>query len=332
LKRFTSELKKLTKHTISLYGELLKVMIPVMILVRLAVEFGAIEVVGKLIAPVMGWVGLPGEMGFVWVTAMIVNIYAGAAALLTILPEYPLTIAQATILGSMILIAHSLPIEQRIAQKAGAGFLFTLSLRIIAAMLYGIMLSVFYSKFAEFQQPAEVVFLSLAPPAQDWLSWAISSIKSLWSIFWIIFVLLFGLRLLDILKITPLLAKALSPFLRLMGIGEKATSMTVTGALLGISYGGALIIQEARSGNLAEKDIFLSLSFMCLCHGLIEDTLFVMAFGGHYSGLLIGRFVFSLLAIMVLSQVVNKMPHLAFQRYLSSKPGYGANQTNAGQA
>lgn len=332
MKRLTDEVKKLTKHTISLYGELLKVMIPVMILVRLAVEFGAIEVVGKLIAPVMGWVGLPGEMGFVWVTAMIVNIYAGAAALLTILPEYPLTIAQATILGSMILIAHSLPIEQRIAQKAGAGFLFTLSLRLIAAMLYGIMLSAFYSNFTEFQKPAEVVFLSLAPPAQDWFSWAVSSIKSLWSIFWIIFVLLFGLRLLDIFKITPLLAKALSPFLRLMGIGEKATSMTVTGALLGISYGGALIIQEARSGNLTEKDIFLSVSFMCLCHGLIEDTLFVMAFGGHYSGLLIGRFVFSLLAIMVLSQVVNKMPHLAFQRYLSSQPGYSASQTNAGKA
>jgi hypothetical protein len=301
-----------------------------MILVRLAVEFGAIEVVGKLIDPVMGWVGLPGEMGFVWVTAMIVNIYAGAAALLTILPEHPLTIAQATILGSMILIAHSLPVEQRIAQKAGAGLLFTLSLRLLAAILYGIVLSALYSKFAEFQKPAEVVFLSLAPPAQDWLSWSISSIKSLWSIFWIIFVLLLGLRLLDIFKITPLLAKALSPFLRLMGIGEKATSMTVTGALLGISYGGALIIQEARSGNLAEKDIFLSLSFMCLCHGLIEDTLFVMAFGGHYSGLLIGRFVFSLLAIMVLSQVINKMPFMACQRYLFSKSNYSTNQTAAG--
>ena len=331
LKRLTGELKKLTKQTLSLYCELLKVMIPVMILVRLAVEFGAIEVVGKLIAPIMGWVGLPGEMGFVWVTAMIVNIYAGAAALLTILPEYPLTIGQATILGSMILIAHSLPVEQRIAQKAGAGIFFTLSLRLIAAMLYGMMLSAFYSNFADFQKPAEVVFLSLAPPAQDWLSWAVSSIKSLWSIFWIIFVLLFGLRLLDILKITPLLAKALSPFLRLMGIGEEATSMTVTGALLGISYGGALIIQEARSGNLTEKDIFLSLSFMCLCHGLIEDTLFVMAFGGHYSGLLIGRFIFSLLAIMVLSQVVNKMPQLAFQRYLFSRSGYSASQTTAGQ-
>jgi len=330
MKRLTCEVKKLTGDTLSLYGELLKVMIPVMILVRLAVEFGAIEFVGKLIAPVMAWVGLPGEMGFVWVTAMIVNIYAGAAALLTILPECPLTIAQATILGSMILIAHSLPIEQRIAQKAGAGLFFTLGLRLIAALLYGMILSAFYSGFAEFQQPAKVVFLELAPPSQDWLSWAVSSIKSLWSIFWIIFVLLFGLRLLDILKVTPIMAKSLSPFMRLMGIGEKATSMTVTGALLGISYGGALIIQEARSGKLEEKDVFLSLSFMCLCHGLIEDTLFVMAFGGHYSGLLIGRFIFSLFAIMILSQVINKMPSLAVQRYLFSKPDGSANQTATG--
>jgi len=69
--------------------------------------------------------------------------------------------------------------------------------------------------------------------------------------------------------------------LAIYGISEKATSMTATGALLGISYGGALIIQEVRSGNLTDKDIFLSASFMYLCHGLIEDTLFVMTFGGH---------------------------------------------------
>lgn len=317
--KLLSGTKKLLKDTVSLYWELLKVMVPVMILVRVAVSLGAIELIGKAISPVMSWVGLPGEMGFVWVTAMIVNIYAGAAALLTILPEYPLTVAQATTLGAMILIAHSLPVEQRIAQKSGAGFIFTLMLRLVSALVYGIILSTIYAGFSEFQQPAKVVFLEVLPPSQDWLSWAYSSAKSLWSIFWIIFVLLLGLRLLDIFRITPLLAKALSPFLRLMGIGEKATSMTVTGALLGISYGGALIIQEARTGKLAEKDIFLSLSFMCLCHGLIEDTLFVMTFGGHYSGLLVGRFLFSLVVIMLLAQVINRLPRLTFYRYLFRK-------------
>ena len=317
--KLLSGTKKLLKDTVSLYWELLKVMVPVMILVRVAVSLGAIELIGKAISPVMSWVGLPGEMGFVWVTAMIVNIYAGAAALLTILPEYPLTVAQATTLGAMILIAHSLPVEQRIAQKSGAGFIFTLMLRLVSALVYGIILSTIYAGFSEFQQPAKVVFLEVLPPSQDWLSWAYSSAKSLWSIFWIIFVLLLGLRLLDIFRITPLLAKALSPFLRLMGIGEKATSMTVTGALLGISYGGALIIQEARTGKLTEKDIFLSLSFMCLCHGLIEDTLFVMTFGGHYSGLLVGRFLFSLVVIMLLAQVINRLPRLTFYRYLFRK-------------
>ena len=307
---------KLLRETIILYWELLKVMVPVMILVRIAVEFGVIEVIGKAITPVMQWVGLPGEMGFVWVTAMVVNIYAGAAALLTLLPEHPLTIAQATVLGSMILIAHSLPIEQRVAQKAGAGMLFTLGLRLTAALVYGMLLNIIYSGFPEFQKTAEVVFLPVSPPAQEWLPWALNSVHTLISIFWIILALLFVLNLLDLLKITPLISRILSPFLRLMGIGEKATSMTMAGTLLGLSYGGALIIQEARSGNLPEKDIFLSLAFMCLCHSLIEDTLFVMAFGGHYSGLLIGRFLFSLIVMMGLARLINSLPELTFRKYL----------------
>lgn len=316
MSRIVPATKKLLRDTISLYWELIKIMVPVMILVRLCVEFGVIEVLGRVISPVMQLVGLPGEMGFVWVTAMVVNIYGGAAALITLLPQHPLTVAQATVLGSMILIAHSMPIELRVAQKAGAGILFTTCLRLVCALGYGMLLSVLYAGVTQFQQPAEVVFLSIHPAPQDWLPWALSSVKSLLSIFWIILVLLFVLNMLDVLKITPLIAKVLSPFLRIMGIGEKATAMTMVGVMLGLSYGGALIIKEARSGSLSEKDIFLSVCFMCLCHSLLEDTLFVMAFGGHYSGLLVGRFIFSLIVIMALARLINAIPALTFRRYL----------------
>ena len=48
----------------------------------------------------------------------------------------------------------------------------------------------------------------------------------------------------------------------------------------------------------------------------IEDTLFVMAFGGHYSGLLIGRFAFSLVVMMGLARIVHSLPALTFRRYL----------------
>jgi len=291
----------------------------VMLLVRVAVELGAIDLVGRWIAPVMSLVGLPGEMGFVWVTAMLVNIYAGAAALLMLLPTVPLTIAQATVLGAMILIAHSLPIEQRIAQKAGAGFLFTLVLRLSAALFYGIVLNLVYAEFAGMQQPAEVVFLQLTPPAASWDTWALASIKSLWAIFWIILALLTGLRLLDLAGVTSLLARVLTPLLRLMGIGTTATSMTVTGSLLGISYGGALILREVRSGKVSAKDVFLSLCFMCICHSLIEDTLFVMAFGGHWSGLLVGRFLFALLVTTLLAQLVRRLSSSTVERFLFAR-------------
>lgn len=309
-------IKTLLKESLSLYWELLKIMVPVMIVIRLAVQFGAIEALAKVIDPVMYWVGLPGEMGVVWVTAMTVNIYAGAAALLALLPDHPLTVAQATVLGSMILIAHSMPIEGRIAQKAGAGLLFTTTLRLTGAMTYGFLLSHIYSGLEVLNQPAVALFLPQGPPPADWLGWAVSSGRSLISIFWIILALIFCLKLLDVLKITPWIARALTPFLQIMGISDKATAMTMAGTLLGLSYGGGLIIKEARSGGLPEKDIFLSLSFMCLCHSLIEDTLFVMTFGGHWSGLLIGRFLFSLLVMMALAKIVHGLSQLTFRRYL----------------
>jgi len=321
MKQTYAALLGLLKESGSLYLELLKVMVPVMVLVRVAVELGAIELVGRRVAPVMGLVGLPGEMGFAWVTAMLVNIYAGAAALLTLLPTVPLTVAQATILGTMILIAHSLPVEQRIAQKAGAGFLFTLVLRLVAALVFGVVLNLIYAGFDSMQQPAQVVFLQLSPPAASWGAWALASLKSLWSIFWIIFALLTLLRLLDRIGVTPLIARALTPLLRLRGIGSTATSMTVTGSLLGISYGGALILKEVRSGKVSAQDVFLSLCFMCICHSLIEDTLFVMAFGGHWSGLLVGRFLLALVLTSLLALVVRRLSSRTVERFLFGKAG-----------
>ncbi len=316
MKPLVLTLKEIAKDGVRLYLELLKVMVPVMVLVRVAVELGAIELTGRLVAPVMGLVGLPGEMGFVWVTAMLVNIYAGAAVLLTLLPTVPLTVAQATVLGAMILIAHSLPVEQRIAQKAGAGFLFTLVLRLVAALVYGVLLNLVYTGFESMQQPARVVFLHLTPPAAGWGEWLVAGVRSLWSIFWIILTLLAALRLLDRFGVTARIARLLQPVLRLMGIGTMATSMTVTGSLLGISYGGALILQEVRSGKVSARDVFLSLCFMCICHSLIEDTLFVMAFGGHWSGLLVGRFLFALLLTGLLARLVHRLPARTVECFL----------------
>ena len=55
---------------------------------------------------------------------------------------------------------------------------------------------------------------------------------------------------------------------------------------------------------------------MGLSHALIEDTLLMMILGGHISGVLWGRLIFSLIAIYLLVRVVSRLSESAFDRYL----------------
>ncbi|WP_135077569.1 nucleoside recognition protein [Terasakiella sp. SH-1] len=311
--------KKPVCDSVTLYWELLKVMVPIMILVRLGVEFGMIEVIAQIFTPFMDLVGLPPEAGIIWTTAMLVNIYAAMVALVTLLPEAPMTIAQVTVLGTMILIAHSLPIEQRIVQKAGPSFTATTALRVAGAMALGAILNVFYSSFNMLSEPAHIDWLPATEANATWQEWAIDSAISLFTIFWIILALVIVLKAFEDLKINDLISKVLSPLLSLLGISNHAIPVTLIGVVLGLGYGGALILREAKEGNMSKQDIFLSLSFMCLFHSALEDTLLIFALGADLSGILIARFLFAFIVVFLLSQLVKRLPQPLFDKILFSK-------------
>jgi len=94
----------------------------------------------------------------------------------------------------------------------------------------------------------------------------------------------------------------------------------MTGVLLGMTFGGGMIVREAKSGTLGHRTIFLSLLFMSLCHGLIEDTLFALILGGHISGILFARIVMAVLVTMALNQIIRAIPEPLFYRYFFRKP------------
>ena len=64
-----------------------------------------------------------------------------------------------------------------------------------------------------------------------------------------------------------------------------------------------MLIKEARSGHLSQRDIFLTLGFLGLCHSIIEDTLLVFLLGADLSGILWARVVFALLVIGLLARM-----------------------------
>lgn len=300
---------------------LFKIMIPTLIVIKLLEEVGGITLLGQLLEPVMGWVGLPESMGIVWATTLLTNIYTGMLIFFTQSIDEGLTVAQITVLSGMMLMAHGLPVEARIAQKAGIRLSFTLILRIGGALLYGFLLNIVYSAGDWLQQPNQLLWqpdnIEATTHESTSLSmWAIEQVQGLFAVFVIICLLLTALKLLRIIGFERLIGWLLSPLLKLLNIGREATTITMVGITLGLSFGGGLLIKEVNAGHIAKQDVFSSMGLLALCHSIIEDTLLVMLLGAHISGALWLRILFAVTVIALLSRWLLKRSSAFKERYL----------------
>lgn len=301
--------------------DLFKIMIPVVIAVKILQELELISWLAAPLSPVMQTVGLPGEMGLVWATALINNIYSGLIVFLSLVQDQPISAAQATVLGTMILVAHSMPVELRVVQSSGPRLCFQLLIRMGAALLMGFVLHLLYDNFNLLQEPANILLTPDSSAIEKTIpQWAFGEIKNLISIFGIILTLLVVMKILTKLRILQAMDFLLRPLLKLMGIGSKASALTVVGLTMGLSYGGGMIIHETKSGRINKKDVFYSLTLMSLCHSIIEDTLLLMMIGGHVSGLFWGRLVFSILIVAALVQLTKIIPESFSDKYLWGNP------------
>ena len=294
---------------------LFKIIVPISIATRFLQQWGVVDQLGIFLGPVMELVGLPGQMGLVWATAMVTNIYGGMVVFASLAPGLDLTVAQVTVLGTMVLVAHALPVELRIAQKAGTRFRATALIRVFGALLLGWLLHFTYQMTGTLQEANRALW---NPPAVDptWSAWMVAELRTMLMIFLIILTLMAVLKVMKAVGITALMTRLLEPLLKLLGMSREAAPVTIIGMTLGLSYGGGLIIQEAQSGRLSKRDLFASVTLMGLCHSIIEDTLLVMVLGAHLSGIFWGRLIFSLLVVFVLVRLINRLPEHLFERYL----------------
>ncbi|MFP4392229.1 MAG: hypothetical protein ACOC43_03430 [Desulfohalobiaceae bacterium] len=311
---------KLIREALQVSLILFKIMIPILILVRLLQELGWIAYLALPLEPLMGLVGLPSEMGLVWATALVNNIYGGAVVFLSLAPEHSLSVAQVTVLCTLILVAHALPVEVKIAQEAGTRFIFQALMRICGALILGFILHAVYSLTGWLQQESALFWQGGINPRPGLGQWALEQLRNLGFIFCIILALIALMRILNRLRITELLVWLLKPLLRFLGIGKEAAPLTIVGMTMGLTYGGGLIIHEAKSGRVQPKDVFASLSLMGLTHSLIEDTLLMLMLGGHLSGILFARLIFSLLLIALLVRCLPRLSKTFVHRFLFKLP------------
>ena len=297
-------LSRFKKARFSLFT-LYKIMIPFSLASYALAKLGWLPYLGALCEPLVGFLDLPPEAGLIWASCMAVNMYAGLAIAPVLLAGVELTVTQATVLGSIILIAHSLPVEVSIAKKATVPVWQTLTLRIFGALIYGKILSLtipllFTESISSLRLPA-----GTSPHEIPFTDWFFEQLLMYGAMALIITGLIFLLDILKALHIERLFLIILHPLLKQIGISNKGSSMLLIGLFLGISYGGSLIIEQVQSGECEPNDAYLSMNFLSLCHSVIEDTILMMLLGGALFGLLYGRVVFAFIAIAILNSFIS---------------------------
>lgn len=291
MKKALKLLSGLAKNTLSTGWVLFRVMVPALLLVRLVSLLGVLEPLGGLMAPVMRAAGLPGETGIVWITGMLTNMYGGLALLAGMAGSLDLTVGQVTSLGMMLLLAHSMPVEVTVAARSGVSPLLVIPLRVGAAMLAGFLLSV--TGFVGAFSGKPVILWRGVPSSGGVAEWLLGLVKTMGTILLVIFVVLLVLAALERLGFTRFLQRFLRPAFKIVGIGPEATTITVVGLVLGISYGGGLVISAASRGDIPRRQVTAAVCFMSLCHAVVEDTALVATLGAWTPMILLGRILLS---------------------------------------
>ncbi|WP_419831312.1 hypothetical protein [Endozoicomonas atrinae] len=76
--------KQVFQDSISVSWTLFRIMIPTILVLKVIEEAGGIVYLSQLLDPVMSAVGLPSELGLVWATTLLVNIYSGLLVLINL--------------------------------------------------------------------------------------------------------------------------------------------------------------------------------------------------------------------------------------------------------
>ncbi len=298
----------LLRRSRRLFVTLMKVMLPVMIAVQIGQSLGWVDALGRAIAPAMGLLQLPPEAGLIWVTGVFVGVYGAIAVLIGLAATIDLSVGQLSALCTMVLFAHSLPVEQAIVRRAGASFWGTGALRLGVALVYGGGVAWLSHLSGILAAPADLAWLHGSAPAGGGgaLAWVQDTAFSLALTFVIIVGLLVLLDGLERAGITRRITAWLTPLLRFSGLDARAAPVTTVGVLLGLTYGGALIIEEAERQQFSPRTRLLALSWLSLSHSLIEDTVLLMALGADIWVLLVGRVLITLLVIASLARLLDR--------------------------
>ena len=140
---FCLTLKRGLLNGLSIIFVMVKVIVPCYIIIEFIKQAGLIETIGRLFAPFMGLLGLPGEAALGLIAGYLINLYAAIA----VLTPLHLSAKDITVMALVLGISHSLTVETPVTRKTGVNGWLLLAVRIIFSLASGVLLNLLWKRF-----------------------------------------------------------------------------------------------------------------------------------------------------------------------------------------
>jgi len=277
---------------------MIEIILPVSFLTALLAWSGWMERVDFVIQPVMGFLSLPGIAALPLLMGALTGIYGGIASMAVL----PLNVGQMTLIAVFLLIAHNLILEGIVQGKSGMGILKATLFRLVFAVITVLIIAPFIDTAGQSTASAATTVLDSSQTFTDMLSeWChvmwVLAIK-------IFFIIMFVLTMVEILKIfgwINYIVRFISPVLKIMGLSRSVGILWITAIMFGLAYGGAVIVEEAKRGNLTDEELERLHLSIGINHAVIEDPALFLPFGIGLFWLWIPRLVIAIVAVHLLA-------------------------------
>ena len=271
----------------------MKIIVPISLFTALLAWSGLLSRLDFLLKPLMGWLDLPPAAALPLIISILTGIYGGIAAMAVL----PFSVPQMTLMAVFIMICHSLIQEGIIQGQSGIHPLKVTLVRFGAAIVTVLLMAPWVGSSTVMQAAADGA-LPVSPAFLEMIRhWAWTTFRLMAKIFFIIMALLTLLELLKTFGWIHPFVRALGPFLRIMGLDQKVGFLWMTAVIFGLSYCGAIIVAEAKSGNLSREDLELLHLSIGTNHSIIEDPPLFLPLGIHPFWLYVPRLVMAILIV-----------------------------------
>ena len=272
---------------------MMKIIVPISLFTAILDWSGLLSHIDFFLKPLMGLLDLPPAAALPLIIGMLSNIYGGIGAMIPL----PFSTAQMTLMAVFILTAHGLIQEGIIQGQSGIHPLKATLVRIAAAVVT-VLLMVPWVGSSTVMPAAADGALTVSPAFLEMIRhWAWTTFRLTAKIFFIIMALLTLLELLKAFGLIHPFVRALGPFLRIMGLDQKVGFLWMTAVIFGLSYGGAIIVEEAKSGHLSRDDLELLHLSIGMNHSMVEDPSLFLPLGIHPFWLYVPRLVMAIIIV-----------------------------------